>query len=184
MMGFNSKKYWDERYRNGGNSGIGSQGNIAKYKALMVNNFIKENNIQTVCELGCGDIQFTLYNIPDFTGYDISEYIIEKNKTKYNHKFTCSLNDLKIYDLTMSLDVIYHLLEDKVYKKHIEDLFRLSKKYVLIYSPDRDEFFSESHNRYRKFSNDIPQNFKLKTLINNPYKGNITQSDFYIFERI
>jgi len=180
---FDSKKYWEDRYKRGEDSGIGSKGVLSKYKASVINKFVKKNRIQTVCDLGCGDSPFTLYEIPDFTGYDISEFIIEKNRGIYNFKFTSSINDLNEYDLVMSLDVIYHLIEDDVYHQHMTDLFRLSKKYVIIYSPNREEFFSEPHNRYREFLKNVPKEFKLKTLIKNPHKGTLTQSDFFIFEK-
>jgi hypothetical protein len=65
----------------------------------------------------------------------------------------------------------------------MKDLFRLSKKYVIIYSPDRDQIFSGIHNKFRKFTSDVPKEFKLIELINNPYKGEYTQADFYIFKK-
>ena len=185
MEEFNSKKYWEDRYKSGGNSGDGSQGILANYKASIINEFVKNNNIQTVCELGCGNVQFLLYDVPDFTGYDISEFIIEENKRKYKQfKFTSSRNELSSYDLLLSLDVILHLMEEDIYQLYMNDLFRLSKKYIIIYSPDRDEIFSAPHNKYRKFSVDVPNNFKLKILIENIYKGELTQADFFIYERI
>jgi hypothetical protein len=180
---FNSKEYWENRYKSGDDSGIGSKGIIAQYKAAIINNFVKENNVQTVCELGCGDIQFSLYNVPEFTGYDVSDFVIERNKKLYEHKFTTLMSDLTSYDLTMSLDVILHLIEDEVYYQYMKDLFRLSKKYVIIYSPDRDQIFSGIHNKFRKFTSDVPKEFKLIELINNPYKGEYTQADFYIFKK-
>ena len=38
------------------------------------------------------------------------------------------------YELSLSLDVIYHILDDNEYKKYMEDLFKFSNKYVIIYS--------------------------------------------------
>jgi len=186
MINFDSKKYWGDRYSTGGNSGEGSRGVLAEYKAATINKFVKDNNIQTVCELGCGDVQFLLYDMTNFTGYDISEFIIEENKKKFNYinlKFTSVREELISYDLLLSLDVILHLIEEHVYQDHIKDLFALSNKYVMIYSPDRDESFNAPHNKYRKFSKDVPLNWKLKQLIENPHKGELTQADFYIFEK-
>jgi hypothetical protein len=182
MTTFNSKEYWENRYMSGSDSGIGSKGILAKYKAYIINQFVKENNIQTVCELGCGDVQFTLYNIPEFTGYDVSSFIIEKNKKIYKHKFTTSIDELTSYDLTMSLDVILHLIEDEVYYQYMKDLFRLSNKYVLIYSPNKNQILGGVHNKYREFLPDVPENFKLLQFINNPHKGEHTQADFFIFK--
>jgi len=181
---FNSKEYWENRYKSGGNSGIGSQGIIAEYKAKIINDFVIDNNIQTACELGCGDWLFSLFTIPDYTGFDVSQFVIDRNKMNYNHKFTTSMADLTTYDLTISMDVILHLIEQDVYLQYMKDLFRLSNKYVIIYSTNKDEVLGGIHNLFRKFMPDVPQEFKLIKFLDNPYKGDDTQADFFIFERI
>lgn len=43
---FDSKKYWQERYDNGGNSGAGSYGVFCDYKATVINNFVKQYKIE------------------------------------------------------------------------------------------------------------------------------------------
>lgn len=45
---FNSKLYWEARYKNGGNSGAGSYNKLALFKAEIINEFIKKNNIKSV----------------------------------------------------------------------------------------------------------------------------------------
>ena len=183
-MTFNSKEYWENRYRSGGNSGAGSRGIIAEYKAKTINEFVKNNNIRTVCELGCGDYLFELYNIPDFIGYDVSNFIVEQNRKKSNLKFTASMADLTSYDLTISMDVILHLIEEDVYQEYMHDLFRLSNKYVIIYSSNWDEILGGEHNMFRKFLPDVPNEFELIEFIDNPHKGNDTLADFFIFKRV
>ena len=37
-----SKKYWNNRYVKGGNSGAGSYNNLAQFKGDVINNFIKK----------------------------------------------------------------------------------------------------------------------------------------------
>ena len=37
-----SKNYWEERYKTGGNSGAGSYDRLAKFKAQIINDFIKQ----------------------------------------------------------------------------------------------------------------------------------------------
>ncbi len=39
---FNSKKYWNDRYVKGGNSGTGSYNELAKFKAHIINSFIEK----------------------------------------------------------------------------------------------------------------------------------------------
>lgn len=180
---FNSKEYWENRYKSGGNSGAGSQGIIAQYKASIINDFVKKNNIQTVCELGCGDWLFSLFDVPEYTGYDVSEFVVERNKKQYKHKFTTSINELTSYDLIISMDVILHLIEEDVYQQYMKDLFRLSNKYVIIYSTNWDEILGGVHNKFRKFISDVPENFELIEFIDNPHKGEHTQADFFMFRR-
>lgn len=182
-MTFNSKEYWENRYRFGGNSGVGSQGVIAKYKAQVINDFVKNNNIQTACELGCGDWLFSLFIIPKYTGYDVSEFIIDKNQRNYIDTFTTSMDDLTDYDLTISMDVILHLIEEDVYQQYMKDLFRLSNKFVIIYCTNKDEILGGMHNRFRNFLPDVPENFELIEHLDNPHKGSDTQADFFIFKR-
>lgn len=190
---FDSKQYWIDRYeRNRGNSGAGSYGVYAIYKAEIINKFVLDNDIETVCELGCGDgNQTSLFNFKQYFGYDVSSFVINENKkrfgiTKTNYFFSDNINDFTSmkYDLTLSLDVIYHLMEENVYNEYMAQLFDLSKKYVIIYSPNKDVVLSGAHNRFREFLPDVPKNFILLEKIDNPLKGADTQSDFFIFEKL
>ena len=54
---FYSSKYWENRYKAGGNSGSGSYSNLAIFKAEIINSFVKDNKIESVIEFGCGDGQ-------------------------------------------------------------------------------------------------------------------------------
>jgi hypothetical protein len=183
-INFNSKEYWEKRYSRGGNSGVGSQGILAKYKADIINNFVNSHLIQSVCELGCGDSLFELFDFDNYIGYDVSQFIIDNNIKKSKYHFTSNFDELLQYDLVLSLDVILHLIEDDIYYEHMASLFNLSKKYVIIYSPDEDKVLGGIHNKYRKFTNDISNTFQLIEFIENPYKGPHTQADFYIYEKM
>ena len=183
-----SKQYWINRYNIWqGNSGVGSYGIYAEYKAKIINNFIEENNITTVCELGSGDgYQLSLYKQKKYYGYDISSLMVENNKKRFsatNYFFSTNINDFNSikYDLTYSADVILHLIEDEVYIEYMLLLFGLSNNYVIIYSSDEDKNFN-NHCKFRKFTKDIPKNFKLINKIINPLKGKDTQSDFFIYK--
>src|SRR5690349_24554192 len=50
-----SPSYWEERYRQGGNSGVGSYGQLARFKAQTINRFVAEQAVTSVVEFGCGD---------------------------------------------------------------------------------------------------------------------------------
>ena len=52
------------------------------------------------------------------------------------------------YDLALSLDVVYHLLEDPVFTAHMQALFSLSGRYVIIYSSNHDARGHAGHIRH------------------------------------
>lgn len=73
-----SRQYWEERYKKGGNSGAGSYNRLAEFKAEVINKFVKENNVSSVIEFGCGDgNQLKYFDIPSYIGCDISPTVIE-----------------------------------------------------------------------------------------------------------
>ncbi len=153
-----SKTYWENRYKNGGNSGAGSYGEKALYKADFINRFIQQQQVQSVIEFGCGDgHQLQLLQIPNYLGYDISPTIIEACRKIYKEDTTKKfelLQDKNILvkaDLCLSLDVIYHLVEDEVYENYMNNLFNQADKWVIIYAWDLDDQ-QKFHVRHRKFS--------------------------------
>jgi hypothetical protein len=96
-------------------------------------------------------------------------------------------------DLALSLDVIYHLVEDPVYEAYMATLFSASDRYVIIYSSDSDDNRAHvgSHIRHRRFSEWISANargWKIVGHIPNkyPYHGDHREgsfADFYFYER-
>lgn len=62
-------------------------------------------------------------------------------------------NNLRSFDaeLSLSLDVIYHLVKDEVYGKYMNNLFSCSTNYVIIYAWDLEEG-KKYHVRHRNFS--------------------------------
>jgi len=192
---FNSRNYWEQRYKMGGNSGKGSYENLALFKGAIVNSVIANNqDIKSIVDYGVGDgnqlSYFNLENI-DYIGLDVSEFIINKCKDIYGNDtkkqfFTCdkiNFNDLKC-DLVISCDVLYHLIEDVIYLNYLNNLFKISNKFVIIYASDVDKDHTQ-HVKFRKFTDYIKKNFKEWILIRhiiNPYR-NESPSDFYIFEK-
>lgn len=193
---FRSKSYWNERYKSGGNSGEGSYKKYAEYKSKIINDFIEKNKIYKMIDFGCGDgNQTSDININNYLGFDVSKKAIELCKNKYcNHtnkeflfykNFKQSEEKIKNFNasLAISLDVIFHLVEDKVFFEYIKDLFRMSSKYVIIYSTNLDRMIA-LHHRDRRFTNYIGKNildWQLLYKLDNPHKGNHTQADFYIY---
>lgn len=157
---FGSTAYWRERYRDGGTSGAGSYGRLAVYKAHIVNLVAHRHRVRTVLELGCGDgHQLALFSVREYTGTDVVPEVIERCRLAHpddrRRRFSL-LSELEPppggYDMTLSLDVIYHLVEDDVFEDHMRALFDLSRRLVLVYSSDHDERPPSEHVRHRNYS--------------------------------
>ena len=177
--GFDSDEYWESRYKSGENSGAGSYGRLAKFKAKIINNFVSNNNINFAIELGCGDgNQLSLFNIPRYIGLDVSKYSIklcqkifakDKSKSFFLYRPGLLVNSYvnSKSDLSLSLDVIFHLVEDEIYRKYMKNLFSSSNKYIIIYSSNTDtqDVIQPQHIKHRKFTNWVSQNANKWKLI-------------------
>ncbi|WP_051199136.1 class I SAM-dependent methyltransferase [Butyrivibrio hungatei] len=197
-----SANYWENRYKKGGNSGAGSYNRLADFKAEIVNGLIEDANISTVIEWGCGDgNQLSLMKYPQYIGYDVSKTAIELCKKKYTNDNTKQFywTGDKIFspsmaDMVVSLDVIFHLVEDDVFEDYMKKIFESCKKMLVIYSSNIDDNYVEgNHCRNRKFTDWIQshkqysENWELYKYIKNkyPFDGidgeNTSISDFYIY---
>lgn len=197
--GFSSGNYWEQRYKTGDNSGAGSYGRLAKYKAEVLNGFVAQNNLQRVIELGVGDgNQLSLARYPNYIGLDVSATAIAMCKANFEHDHSKEFYLAKNYpidgpkaELSLSLDVIYHLVEDSVFKTYMTDLFKAASRYVIVYSSNYDEFLA-THVRSRKFTSWVEAqqpDWELQIEINNPYPfdpnnpDNTSISNFYVFRK-
>ncbi|MFV5703590.1 glycosyltransferase [Flavobacterium sp. XS2P12] len=195
-----SNNYWEARYKENRNSGSGSYGRLADFKAEILNDFVIKNGIQSVIEYGCGDgNQLGLANYPNYIGLDVSETAIllcQKIFSGDNTKEFFLIDEFKNEnikaELALSLDVIFHLIEDKVFENYMNDLFNHAIKYVIIYASNYNDHFAP-HVKCRKFTDwidkNVSENWKLKEVINNKFPFEKTKpdttsmSDFYIFEK-
>lgn len=157
-----SRNYWTQRYRLGGDSGVGSEGIAAHYKAGVLNDFVATQRIESVMELGCGDgRQLELASYPSYLGIDVSPEAIEQCRRRFSGDPSKRFDVLADYrgepaDLTLSLDVIYHLVEDATYHEHLRSLFSAGKRFVVVYSSDvLISGRNFRHVRHRAVSEDI-----------------------------
>lgn len=190
-----SKRYWELRYIWRGTSGPGSYGRLAEFKAEIINSFVKNNKIDSVIDFGCGDgNQLSLFDFRQYIGLDVSEAAIRLCRERFKNDNTKSFffydpehfKDIKA-GLTLSLDVIYHLVEDHLFELYMRHLFSAAKKYVIIYSPNTENpIFILPHCKSRQFSKWIETNlskWKLIKKIKNRYPDE-SNSDFFIYKRI
>jgi len=198
-----SSTYWETRYKKNGNSGSGSYGRLAFFKADILNAYVADNNIHTVIEYGSGDgHQLTLAEYPEYLGFDIAQTAVDRCRNLFADdptKMFALYNDYNSEkaDLTVSLDVIYHLVENNVYEHYMTRLFNSAKNHVIIYSSnssDKDDLkgHGSDHVRHRCFTEWVSQHrpdWNLVKEIPNlyPYSkddhDNTSLADFFIFRR-
>ncbi len=199
---FDSAAYWERRYARHGTSGAGSYGRLASFKADVINTFLQDNAVVEALELGCGDgNQLGLINYPRYTGVDVSKSAIETCRSRFaadNSKEFLVLGDgetLTKYDLTVSLDVVYHLVEDSVYLRHLQLLFEHADRFVIVYTSDSDRYkplsAPPSHIRHRPVCRDISSRYPdwvLSGIFTNPFpladdESNESFAEFFTFAR-
>jgi SAM-dependent methyltransferase len=192
-----SQLYWPVRYRLGGISGPGSLGRMAEFKARVLNTFVAENGIRSVIEFGCGNgDQLSLAKYPAYRGFDISNAALERCRARFSDDDTKTFRHLSEYrddaaDLALSLDVIFHLVEDAVYERHMRLLFQSATRFVIIYSSDYELPEWRYQIRHRKHSAWVAANrgnWHLAKVIPNQFSHVEGRSDtsfcnFYIYSR-
>jgi len=199
---FDPARYWEQRYRGSGTSGPGSYGRLAEFKAEVLNAFMRDNDVLSVMEFGCGDgNQLSMSDYPSYTGLDVAPWVIEACQRRFHDDKSKNfiLYEPQSYrpgataEAVLSLDVIYHLTDDRVFNLYMEHLFAAATRFVIIYSDDVDSWGTEVHVRHRQFSkwiNEHRPNWRMSKHIPNRYPagladlGDQSWSDFWIFEPV
>lgn len=199
-FGFDSANYWENRYASGGNSGAGSYSRLAEFKAEVLNEFIRENEIKSVVEWGFGDCnQLRLFECEQYTGYDVSRTAVDFARNEFSADaskeffHTSEFEKANSFDVSISLDVIYHLIEDVVFHHYMSQLFSCTETWVIIYASNEDKPYHDGHHvKHRKFTNWISENksnWKLFQHIPNrfPFEEDNQEmtsfADFFIFKK-
>jgi hypothetical protein len=194
-----SENYWQQRYADGGNSGPGSFGEIAQFKAKILNGFVTRYGVESIIEFGFGDgNQLSLSVYPDYLGFELSPRAVASCKQLFVSDPTKRFKLMDEYDgehadLALSIDVIFHITEDEIFDAYMCRIFDSARKFVIIYSSNCDEQtrFQAPHIKHRKFMDWIDRNrqeWKLIEHIPNKYPftgipGEGSMADFYIFQK-
>ena len=192
-----SSQYWEDRYKTGGNSGAGSYNRLAQFKSEVLNEFVRRAQVISVMEFGCGDgAQLSRAEYPVYTGVDVSAKAVNICREHYRNdpakKFftTDTLPAEKRADLVLSLDVIYHLVEDRIFDAYMRQLFQAARRFVIIYSSNQDREWTDKHVRHRQFTRWVKDNepgWTLSECIKNKYPfdpdspDDTSFADFYIY---
>jgi hypothetical protein len=197
---FSSSRYWEQRYVLGGNSGAGSYGRLAKFKADTINKIVDDHGIQSIVEFGSGDgAQLELARYPAYTGIDVSANAVQRCQARFKNdpskRFLLASSpeaDKAHAELALSLDVIYHLVEDATYDQYMTRLVVAAEKFVCIYSSNVAKVSPATHVRHRVFMDWMRTKapiWKLILKVDNPFPEDpqkpdeTSWADFYFFEK-
>jgi SAM-dependent methyltransferase len=192
-----SGDYWEARYRRGGASGAGSLGRLARFKAGVINRFVQDNAIRSMIDLGCGDgSQLALLRPPDdYVGVDVSPTTLARCAARFPDRRFVAYEQSALLppaDLTLSLDVIYHLVEDAVFVAMMQRLFALATRFVLIYASNADVAWPAPHVRHRAFTTHVAAtqpDWRLLAHVLNPcpydpaHPNDTSFADFFVYGR-
>lgn len=196
-----SGAYWESRYAAGGTSGSGSYDQLAVFKADVINGFVHEHGVASVMEFGCGDgNQLKLARYPDYLGLDVSDAAIARCSALFSGDASKRFKNVAAYagekaDLSMSLDVIYHLVEDMVFDAYMRRLFESAGKYVIVYSSNDEGLnakYGGYHVKHRKFTDWVSAHapaWSLQSMRANAHPfddanpDHTSLADFYFYRR-
>ena len=193
-----SADHWESTYSQGGTSGDGSYGNLARGKADFINTFTHRHSIASVIEFGCGDgNQLALCEYPLYVGLDVSptavvlcnnRFVNDSTKSFFCYdpdRFSDRAGWLRA-DMAISLDVVYHLIEDTVFETYMRHLFAAGKRYVIVYSTDTVMSNTAPHVRHRKFTAWVDAQcpeWRLVDVTPGPNTGP-GRADFFVYEHV
>ena len=194
-------RYWERRYRRGGTSGAGSYDRLSAFKAEVINGLIEQHKIEVVTEWGCGDgNQLELASYPQYVGYDVSETALRICTERFSDDPTKDFRHASDYvgdstDAAISLDVVFHLVEDSSFESYMYRLFQSARRLVIVYSSNTDEDPEprrRRHMKHRQFTawvSEYQPEWELISHIPNryPYRGDFregTIADFFTYRRV
>jgi hypothetical protein len=181
---FDVTRYWEARYAAGGTSGEGSYGRLAEFKARVINEFVIEHDVKSVIEFGCGDgNQLSLLCVPKYVGLDISPTAVRRCIERFHSDVTksfflfdsgCFQDSARLFasDLALSLDVIFHLVDDDVFETYMGRLCESCRSHLILYTTDYDRMLG-AHERHRRVTSWMQErpDFTLVRSVPNPYAG-------------
>lgn len=160
----NMAQYWETRYAAGRGSGAGSRGEEAAWKARLLQRVIDHYHVKSLLDLGCGDghVASRIF-VKRYVGYDPSRTAREMCMVLMpEREFTEVPPDGK-FDLVVSMDVIFHLVTDELYRNYLSLLFSDRSDIVFVYGTNRDQQGRE-HVLHRRWLNDVPTGWTVESL--------------------
>lgn len=184
--------YWNVRYARGGTSGLGSRGHLGAFKADTLNALAAREGIRSVVDWGCGDgEQAARFRFPRYLGLDVSPDALARCRERCagdDTKRFALVDEAETAEMALSLDVIYHLIDDAEYAAYMRRLFESASRMVVVYSTDYDKT-NAVHVRHRAFTDWVRENapgWRLRERIPNRYPPTETVGEgsscaFYVY---
>lgn len=183
---------WNRRYRRGGTSGPGSEGEAAQEKADYLYAFVDKHDVKSVIDWGVGDGEVLSRWMPkiQYTGIDVADFIVRRLQQQFyadneNMAFA-TLQAARAMqqraELALSLDVIFHQVAFADFLDHLNDLFTSAQRYVIIHAPDIERGQTARHVRWREFSPYIAEVKPEWKRIERPEPRDVT--GFHVYEKM
>jgi len=187
-----SEQYWERRYKSGGNSGGGSYGNGLVNKVELITDLMEKYDIKSIADVGCGDCTIVpkLPHLESYVGYDISSTIIDRHNSKntnpsYKYKLISELESLGL-DLSLSLEVIFHQVNDEEYIEYMDNLVKTDSFYILILTMNDSildtHHVKAAHIKYRDVVNKMSQYPNYELIGTFPFT--VTTSSYYLYKKL
>jgi trans-aconitate methyltransferase len=156
-------RYWRNRHRRERGSwesvGRGSVGRLARYKATLVDGLVQELGATRIIDLGCGDgRQADRFHVPEYVGLEVSDHAVAEARKRLSRHPNRTAHAWKPGDpiehrgcIALSMDVVFHLVDDDLFVAYMDALFSVGVDAVAIYSTDH-EGPVQGHVRHRNVS--------------------------------
>jgi hypothetical protein len=169
-----------------------------------VNAIIDRHAINSAIEFGCGDgNQLAMIHYPSYIGLDISPTAVAVCSRKFAADGTKAF---RVYDpatfnpeepgnrahLGVSMDVLFHLVEEDVFLTYLKHLFAASDQYVVIYARDVDgpQYFHERNRSFTSRLSEVAPGWRLVEKMASPFHQEARDqaasenvADFFFFEK-
>lgn len=167
VRGFDAAAYWHRRYADGRTSGAGSEGTAAVAKAKMIDEVITGYGFTSVIDWGVGDgvVLGHLRSQVPYLGIDVAPVAVELLQARYGPEHPTRRFGLlregahQVRDLALSLDVLFHLVDDSTYQVYLASLFGSARAAVLIHANDHDGGRTARHVLWRHWTPDVARLF-------------------------
>lgn len=155
--------YWCNRYDNGGDSGRRSYGISARMRGKYISTYVKQFNVHTLFDLGCGDtFQQEQIHVPMYYGCDVSPTVLQRHMRTNTRSFLLANKvPSNIHcDCILLMDVLHCITDDVSFTEVISSVFtHPSASIVMIISKDIN-YKPASHICYRKFLDVVNKDYR------------------------